>query len=175
MKITINSVECKTGKRGTEICLLCDSKNDVRDALTFCDEVKEDAKYDVEIKQHRKHRSLNANALCWKLCTEIANVLRTDKESVYLDMLKLYGQSDLVMITDKANPADYLKYYEECGETTSKGKRYIYYKAFKGSSEYDTREMTVLIDGIVGDAKSLGIQMFTAAEIEAAKARWGEF
>ena len=50
---------------------------------------------DYEIVRRRKKRSNDANALCWKICTEIANVLRTDKDSVYVEMLKRYGQSDI--------------------------------------------------------------------------------
>lgn len=45
-----------------------------------------------EIERKRKKRSNDANALCWKLCTEIANVLRADKDSIYIDMLKKYGK-----------------------------------------------------------------------------------
>ena len=175
MKISIKSAECKTGKRGTELCLLCDTKNDVTEAFTFCDSLEDEIKYDVDIVRHRERRSLSANALCWKLCTEIANVLRSDKDTVYQEMLKRYGQSDLMMVKAEVSPAAYFKYYEKRGETTSKGKQYIYYTVYRGSSEYDTRETSILIDGIVDEAKSLEIQIFTAAEIEAAKARWGEF
>ena len=34
-----------------------------------------DKKYDVEIKQHREKRSLNANSYCWKLCTDRKSVV----------------------------------------------------------------------------------------------------
>ncbi len=60
---------------------------------------------DYEIDKRKKKRSNDANALCWKLCTEIANALRTDKESIYVDMLKSYGQSDM-WATRKATGID---------------------------------------------------------------------
>lgn len=52
-----------------------------------------DKLFDLTVKRHREKRSLDANAYCWLLINEIANVLRVDKDSVYLSMLKRYGQS----------------------------------------------------------------------------------
>ena len=40
----------------------------------------------VEIKQHREKRSLDANSYAWVLIGKIANVLRTDKDSVYIEI-----------------------------------------------------------------------------------------
>lgn len=42
----------------------------------------------------------------------------------------------------------------------------------KGTSEYDTKEMSVFIDGVVSEAKELGIQTETPEEIERLKALW---
>ena len=46
------------------------------------------------------------------------------------------------------------------------------YAMIKGSSEYDTKEMSVFIDGVVSEAKELGIQTETPEEIERLKALW---
>lgn len=127
-----------------------------------------------EIERKRKKRSTDANALCWKLCTEIANVLRADKESVYVDMLKRYGQSDLVTVLSIVNPKAYFKYFDECGKGTSKGKEYTHYKVYKGSSEYDTREMSILIDGIIDEAKALDIEVISEREKTLLLQEWGK-
>ena len=37
---------------------------------------------EYELKLIRKKRSLDANAFCWKICTEIANVVGNTKEDV---------------------------------------------------------------------------------------------
>lgn len=126
-----------------------------------------------EIEKQRKKRSLDANALCWKLCTEIANVLRTDKESIYLDMLKKYGQSDIVSVVSTVNVKGYFKYYEEFGKGTVNGKEFIHYKVFKGSSEYDTREMSILLDGIIDEAKALDIEVISPSERALLLSEWG--
>lgn len=133
---------------------------------------------DIQIDKHREKRSLNANAYCWKLCTEIANVLTLQgsvitKDDVYFKALKDYGQSDIVTILPKVKPDDYFKYYEKMGEGEINGKRYIAYRVYKGSSEYNTREMSVLLEGIIADAEELGIHTITPKEAEEMKARWG--
>ena len=48
-----------------------------------------------------------------------------------------------------------------------------HYKVYKGSSEFDTREMSIFIDGIVYEAEELGIQTMTPNEIARIKAAWG--
>jgi hypothetical protein len=45
---------------------------------------------------------------------------------------------------------------------------------YKGSSEFDTKEMSIFIDGIVSEAKELGIQTDTPDQIAKMKALWGE-
>ena len=127
-----------------------------------------------EITKQRKKRSLDANAKAWSIINEIANVLRTDKESVYLDMLKKYGQSDIVSVISTVNVKSYFKYYEEFGKGTVNGKEFTHYKVFKGSSEYDTREMSILIDGIIDEAKSLDIEVISPSERALLLAEWGK-
>lgn len=117
-----------------------------------------------EIERKRKKRSTDANALCWKLCTEIANVLRTDKESIYVDMLKKYGQSDIVSVLSQVDVKGYFKYYDEFGKGTVNGKEFTHYRVYKGSSEYDTKEMSILIDGIIDEAKALDVEVISERE-----------
>lgn len=126
-----------------------------------------------EIKEHREKRSLNANAYAWCLLGKIADVLRADKEEVYLTMLKRYGQSELVSVLSNINVGGYFKYYEVAGTSMLNGKEFTHYKVFKGSSEYDTREMSILIDGIVSEAKQLDIETLPPHEIQRLKDLWG--
>lgn len=126
----------------------------------------------VALKAYHRKRSNNANALCWKLCTEIADVLKSSKEEVYLDMLKSYGQSEMISVRSEIDIAGFVKYYEPAGETLLNGKPFTHYRVFKGSSQYDTREMSIFLDGIVSEAKALDIPVLSESEIALLKEEW---
>jgi hypothetical protein len=89
-------------------------------------------------------------------------------------MLKRYGQSEIFSVLSHIPFGEYVKYFEEAGESTLNGKQFTHYKVYKGSSEFDAREMSILIDGIVSEAKNLGIQTETPNEIARLKSMWGE-
>ena len=122
-----------------------------------------------EIKEKREKRSLSQNSYAWELITKIGNVLRKSKEEVYLQMLKDYGQSEIVSILSSIEPKGYFKYYEKIGTGIVNNKEFTHYKIFKGSSEFDSKEMTILIDGIIQECKQLGIETLTPDEIEKLK------
>ena len=89
-------------------------------------------------------------------------------------MLKRYGQSEMISVMAHIPIEKYVKYCEEAGETTLNGKLFKHYRVYKGSSEFDTKEMSIFIDGIVSEAKDLGIQTDTPDQIAKMKALWGE-
>ena len=47
-----------------------------RGAKQFCESLDPNKKYDVDIKEHREKRSLDANAYCWVLIGKLAAKLR---------------------------------------------------------------------------------------------------
>lgn len=126
---------------------------------------QKDLEKKFEIKEYRQKRSLNANAYCWALIGEIADVLRKSKEDVYLAMLRDYGQSEIISVRSDININGYFKYYEKFGTGTVNGKEFTHYKVYKGSSEFDTREMSIFIDGVIQEAQALDIQTLTPTQI----------
>lgn len=146
--------------------------NEKSDLLCGYDDLKDIEKLSIEIKPYREKRSLNANAYAWKLIGEIADIVRSSKDEVYLEMLRKYGQSELISVLSHIPIEQYVKYCDEVGESKLNGKMFKHYRVYKGSSEFDTREMSILIDGIVGEAKELGIQTETPAELERMKSLW---
>lgn len=118
-----------------------------------------------EIKEHKEKRSLSQNAYAWKLITEIGNVLRKSKEEVYLQMLKDYGQSEIIVILSSVNPHGYFKYYDKIRDVIIKGNQFTQYKIYKGSSEFDSKEMSIFLDGIIQECKQLDIEVLTPDEI----------
>lgn len=148
--------------------------NERQTALNMVDTLKNAEKLSIKIGRFREKRSLNANNYAWKLITEIGNVTRQGKDEVYLAMLKRYGQGELISVLAHIPIGEYLKYYEEAGESTLNGKLFKHYRVYKGSSEFDTREMSIFIDGVVSEAKELGINTDTPDQIAKMKALWGE-
>ena len=168
-RITGALIDFATGKPKLEL-----SVNEVNDFKQLVDDLKDKEKLSLDIKQYREKRSLNANNYAWKLLTEIANVVRASKEEIYLLMLKRYGQSEIISVLAHIPISGYVKYYEEAGESTLNGKLFKHYKVYKGSSEFDSREMSIFLDGVVSEAKSIGIQTETPDEIARLKSLWGE-
>lgn len=125
-----------------------------------------------EVKLYRKKRSNNANGYAWHLLNEMSNVLRASKDDIYVQMLKRYGQSEMVSVLSDIDVGGYFKYYEPIANTTLQGKEFTHYRVYKGSSEYDTREMSIFIDGIVSEAKELNIETMPEKEIERLKELW---
>ena len=148
--------------------------NELNDFKCIVDDLKDKDKLSIEVKPYRQHRSLNANAYAWSLIGKIADVLRAGKDEIYLNLLKRYGQSELISVLSHVPIENYIKYFEEAGESRLNGKDFTHYRVFKGSSEFDTREMSIFIDGVVSEAKDLGIQTETPNQIAEMKARWGE-
>lgn len=148
--------------------------NERKPALDMVDCLRSYDKLAIKIDRYKEKRSLNANNYAWKLITEIGNETRQSKEDVYFLMLKRYGQSEMVSVVAEVPVQHYFKHYEEAGESTLKGKLFKHYRVYKGSSEFDTKEMSIFIDGIVSEAKELGIDTMTPNELLKLKSLWGE-
>jgi len=118
-----------------------------------------------EIKEYKEKRSLSQNAYCWSLINKIANIMKLSKEDLYFKYLQEYGQSTMVSLKAEINVDGYLKYYKEVGSSDLNGTEFKHYKIYKGSSEYDSKEMSIFVDGIVQEAKDLGIEVRTPDEI----------
>lgn len=127
---------------------------------------------DFEIKKHREKRSLSANAYCWVLIEKLAEKMKKSKDEVYREMLRDYGtiatDSDgkkvIFSVKKEIDVSKYFKYYKELG--LSRDEKYMHYFVVKGSSEYDTKEMTRFIEGIVEECKQLNIETLTPEEIQ---------
>lgn len=129
----------------------------------------------VEVKVHRHKRSLNANAYFWLLLSEMAAILHTTKDELYLVMLERYGVYTHLIV--KPNVVERVKEewrtVRELGEVVVNGAKGVQLQCYFGSSTYDTKEMSVLIDGVVQEAKELGINTMAPDELARIKSEWG--
>ena len=168
-KIVGANIDFKTGKPTVSFAV-----NERNDFEQMVDQLKDCERLSIEVKPFRPRRSLDSNNYAWALITEIGNVLRANKEDIYLLMLQRYGQSEIISVLSHIPIHEYVKYCEEAGESKLNGKLFKHYKVYKGSSEFDTREMSIFIDGVVSEAKELGIQTLTPNELAKLKSLWGE-
>ena len=132
----------------------------------------------VEIKTHKPCRSPNANAYLWVLCDKIAKEIGSTKELVYCELIRRVGRFDVIAVqAEKADEVIHgwscrgLGWFEErmdgC-KIDGCERLMLYY----GSSDYDTAEMSEVIDEAVTEAKDLGIDTLTPDEIERMKGLW---
>lgn len=130
-----------------------------------------------EIKEHKEKRSLNANAYCWTLIGQIADVIGRTKEEVYRDYIKNKGIYRVITIDSKA-VSTFQKIWSERGlgwlcetmETKIEGLTDVI--AYYGTSSYNTKQMANFVDYVVQEAKQLGIQTKEDMEIERMLREW---
>jgi hypothetical protein len=128
-------------------------------------------------KEHAK-RSLNANAYMWVLVNQIADVLGKSKDETYIQMLTDYGQREPELIRVVADALTILKRAtnNHCVVVDIISGDPVYYDVaiLIGSSNYNTKDMATLLDGVISEAKELGIDTATPSEIAKMKERWGK-
>lgn len=133
----------------------------------------------VVAKKNRNKRSLDANAYCWLLISNIADIVGGDKELIYQECLRKYGQPlvdnghvQMMSVVAEADVNSYGIYTKYAGNGWVHGKEFAHYIILRGSSTYDTKEMSIFIDGIVEDAKELGIDTVPIVELDKIKEKW---
>ena len=128
------------------------------------DELK-DKELEITVKPFRKKRSLDQNSYAWELIGKIADKVRAGKDEVYLTLLKRYGQGGVIKVQPQNEEAilSALKYYERHEKLYNENEKY--YRIWAGSSGYNTEEMTVFLDGIISEAKGLGIETLTPDQL----------
>lgn len=152
-----------TGK----ITALIEINEDFRQAY---EELK-DYKLDIEIKKYRKKRSLDANSFYWLLISKLAKILDTSLPELHNLMLSKYGYIEILedkpvftLLVDteetekkvKASEYYHLKPTSQVTEMAD-GKLWRTYMLMRGSSTYNTEEMSRLISGLITDCKEAGI------------------
>ena len=121
-----------------------------------------------------KKRSLDANALLWHCLGEIASSLQADKWDIYLQMLKRYGKYTYICV--KPNMVDSVKKQwresEVIGEVNINGTEAVQMLCYFGSSTYNTKEFSVLLDGVIGEMKEMGLETPPSKEMRRALEKW---
>lgn len=154
------------------------AQSDVWKARQFVFSAKKDKSFTAELKEFRTKRSLDANAYCWQLMDKLACAIGSTKEELYLRYVKECGPfKDFTMTEDEAKtfreawgrlgtgwPTEQVDYAPD-------GERVIV-RAYYGSSTYNTKQMSRLIDSIIEDCRNVGVETLTPDKIDLLKEEW---
>lgn len=174
MKGTIEEIKIDYAERTTKILL------NIHDAISMNQLEKlnnlKAEELDIEIKKHREKRSLDANSYCWVLCDQIAKELSKDgaifsKEDIYQETIRTFGTFIPFIVTEVAFDK-FKEIWQRQGlgyqvEETARKDKCVRVNCYYGSSSYNTKEMSRIIEALVEQAKELGIETKPKEEIEA--------
>lgn len=133
-----------------------------------------DKDLNLEIKQHRNHRSKDANALLWECIGRLAVALRADKWDIYLLMLKRYGQYTYIVVPPNAVEM-VARQWRECeviGNININGRDGVQMLCYYGSSTYDTKQFSILLDGVISEMKDIGLTVPTSEDMRRSIEEW---
>lgn len=148
-------------------------------------EIIKDKEYDIEIKPTKHKRSLNANNYLWALIHKIAVAKGITDAEYYKDQVSYGNEYYIIALEDKAVPSfvadwgsngvGWIVRYEgpEQDVYGDDIPGHFRYRAYYGTSRYDTVQMSQIIDRVVQDAKVLGIETMDPDELEHIKSLWG--
>lgn len=120
---------------------------------------------DISFAKHRESRSKDANACLWACLGEIAAALSADSWMVYLYMLERYGKFTYILVRPEAVEA----VSKMWRETKVVGERdgMVQMLCFFGSSTYDSKEFSRLLDGVISEMKEMGLPTPPSEEMRA--------
>ena len=151
-------------------------------ASRICELLEPGKTYDVTIKEHREKRSLDANAYCWVLIGKLAAKLKMPPDEVYRQYIQDIGGNYTIVPVKESRIRNWERIW--CSGHVGRMIKdmgpcrgldgYHNIMSYIGSSDYDTTQMSRLIDLIVQDCKAQGIETLTPDKLDAMKVKWGE-
>ena len=168
-------IDYKTNK--AKITFLFDDKS----VLKVAEELQ-DKKLNIEAKKYRKKRGNDANKYFWKLLSEYSEQKEVDTIEEYKERVKRLGIFRVSRIETK-DVETFKQTWENWGtawfceiyDTEYLGDiefkiLHLYY----GSSSFNTKQMSRLINDLVEDCKQVGIETRPKEEIDALLKEWNK-
>lgn len=145
--------------------------------LEQIDEIRELDKLRIEAKKYRNKRSLDANAYAWVLIGKLAEKLDMKNKEVYRECIKDAGVYEVIPVKNEALERFMSVWGDNgdgwiCETFPSKLEGFTNVKAFYGSSVYDSKEMTRLINCIVEECHKQGIETEPQEYIDSLLKEW---
>ena len=152
-----------------------------RDCLLSLEQLK-DIKLSIQVKKWRKKRSINANNYFWKLLSEYSEEKNVDTIEEYKERVKRLGIFRRFRIEDKDKKTFEIMWQDkgiawfcETADTEYIGDiEFKIINAYYGSSSFNSKQMSRLINDLVEDCKEVGIETKPQAEIDSLLKEWDE-
>lgn len=149
-------------------------------ALQDARKLKDLPQLTIRITRYRAKRSLDANAYYWKLIAKLSEALKISKPRAHNLILRRYGQREeldgrpvLITVPDteeaEKSALEAETYHIRPTSQTKTGRDGVTYRTYvllRGSSTYNTREMSLLIEGLVSECKDSDIETLPPEELE---------
>ena len=136
----------------------------------------------IKVTKVTNPRSLDANAYFHVLCDKLRQKLGLSMAHMKNILITSYGQIEYIsegqaLIYKTNAPTEYIQELEEAHMKFMKvGDDGAYwYKVYRGSHTYDSREMHVLLEGTIAEAKEQGIETKTPDEVKRMEEQWTEY
>lgn len=136
----------------------------------------------IKIGIGRKGRSLNSNSYFHVLCDKLRQELGISMAACKNNLITSYGQIEYLdegcpLIYKTNAPPEYIQEREEVHmkylKTGEDGAHW--YKVYRGSHTYDTKEMAVLLEGTIMECKDQGIETATPEELARMAKEWERY
>jgi len=154
-------------------------KENASDMNSFLQTFTKGKMYCVEPKPYVAKRSLDANGMCWALINKLSAAVARTPENVYRDLIKdIGGNCETVCITEKAAPRMAAIWsHNGLGWVTetfpSKVPGCVNMRMYYGSSVFDTKEMSRMIDLVIQECQQQGIEVISEKDKALLLEQWG--
>ena len=169
----IKDIKLENSLWSAQLTIVSDDRQELERIFENAGKVDPEKEYTVKIEPRSKKRSLDANAYMWALLKELAFKVENSPTELYKYYVREFGQYYVIPVREDALDA-FSKVWSSHGiawfvDDVGPCRRTAGYhnvKAYYGTSEYDTKSMSRLIDEVVLDCKAQGIETMSKKEID---------
>lgn len=171
-KLADVSIDYKTNKK--KLTFL------INNNITSLEEIENVELLNIEVKKYRKHRSKDANSYFWKLLQDLCDLLNLDTIEEYKRRVRELGifrqfkiEKENVKTFEKMWTMQGVAWFCEILDTVyTQDTEFKLINSYYGSSSYDSRQMSRLIQNLVQDCEIVGIQTKSKEEIDSLIREW---
>lgn len=172
----INGISAEWGSGRPVLSLVINEAS----AIEKVAELKDCEKLSIKVTKWRDKRSLDANAYFHVLVDKLRQAIGISFPACKNHLITSYGQIEYIegeQVIIKTNlPPSRMEENEtiHCKpvKVEIQAKEVWYYRVYRGSHTYDSREMALLIDGAVAECRLQGIETMTPEQIREMEAKW---